>query len=72
MPSTEAQIRSSNKYNKEKTKLINIRLNKKTDADIIEWLKGCGNMQGTLKSLIRERIALEKLDPTIAFVRTDT
>lgn len=44
------------KYNKEKTKLITIRLIKTTDKDILERLDEVGNKQGYIKSLIRRDI----------------
>ena len=41
-------------YDKANTKGLYIKLNKKTDADIIEFLETVGNKQGLIKSLIRE------------------
>lgn len=38
MPSTEAQKRASAKHNKTNTTTVNLRLNKKTDADILQHL----------------------------------
>lgn len=51
---TKAQIKASNKYDKENTKQIALRLNKKTDADIIEHLEKQGSKQGYIKELIRK------------------
>lgn len=42
------------KYDKENTVQIKMKLNKKTDADIIEFLQTLDNRQGYLKELIRE------------------
>lgn len=53
---TEAQLRAINKYNREQTISIAIRLNKKTDADIIEKLTSVSNKAGYIKSLIRKDI----------------
>lgn len=50
---SEAQRKAIRKYNREKTKTINMVLNKKTDADIIEFLMAKENKQGYLKDLIR-------------------
>lgn len=47
------QAQYSNKYNKENTKTVLIRLNKKTDADIIKILETIPNKQGYIKELIR-------------------
>lgn len=53
---SKAQIKSVEKYNKANTVTICIRLNKKTDKDIIDWLYDEGNKQGYIKSLIRDDI----------------
>ena len=50
---TKAQARASAKYDKEHTKGIYLKLNKETDADIIEFLAGVENVQGYIKQLIR-------------------
>ena len=34
-----------------------IRLNKRTDADILETLAACGNVQGYIKALIRDDVS---------------
>lgn len=46
----EAQER----YDKENTIRITVKLNKKTEADIIEKLNSVDNKQGYIKRLIRE------------------
>lgn len=43
-------------YNKANTVVLNIRLNKKTDADIIEALETCANKSKLIKDLIRREI----------------
>lgn len=45
---------SQKKYDKENTIQVRLKLNKKTDADIIEKLNSVENKQGYLKNLIRE------------------
>lgn len=50
--STKAQKDASNKYNKNNTKGYYIRLNKKTDIDIITHLNRISNKTGYIKSLI--------------------
>ena len=50
---SRAQIKAAVKYNKEKTILVSIRLNKETDKDIIEILNCVCNKQGFIKELIR-------------------
>ena len=43
-------------YNKANTVVINIRLNKKTDADIITALESVNNKSGFIKWLLRQAI----------------
>lgn len=53
---TKAQARASAKYDKDNTKGIYLKLNKTTDADIIEYLSKVDNVQGLIKDLIRRHI----------------
>ena len=48
-----SQSRASNKYNKDNTITICLRLNKKTDADVIATLNSVTNKTGYIKNLIR-------------------
>lgn len=50
---SKAQIKASNKYNKENTLTVCLRLNKETDKDIIEILDKVDSKQGYIKELIR-------------------
>ena len=50
---TEARKRATAKYQRKNTRQIILRLNIRTDADILERLDGCGNKQGYIKQLIR-------------------
>lgn len=54
--STESQIRASVKYNKENTVQISLKLNRSTDADLIDSLNRIANKQGYIKELIRRNI----------------
>lgn len=54
--STESQIRASVKYNKENTVQISLKLNRSTDADLIDSLNRIANKQGYIKELIRRDI----------------
>ena len=56
--SSEAQRKAVAKYDAENTMQVKIKLNRNTDADIIEHLKGIGSVQGYIKALIREDIKL--------------
>lgn len=53
---TEAKRRAVYKYDREHTKQIHLKLNKRTDKDVIERLLGTGNIQGYIKGLIRADI----------------
>ena len=44
-------------WDKKNTKLIGMKLNKHTDADIFAHIAGISNVQGYLKQLIRDDIA---------------
>ena len=51
---TDAQRRAVRKYDAENTKQFHLKLNKKTDADIIELLGKQKSVQSFLKQLIRD------------------
>ena len=57
---TRTQI--SNKYNKENTKTYLIRLNFKTDIDIIRWLDLQDNKTGYIKKLIMADIIKDRFN----------
>ena len=60
MPHEEYRRRQNEiqaKYDKEFTTMITFKLNKKTDADIIDKLAAQPNRQGYIKDLIRRDIA---------------
>ena len=42
------------RYDRAHTKQVVLKLNLKTDADILRQLEQCGNKQGYIKALIRE------------------
>lgn len=54
--STKAEIEAINRFNKEKTKCIQVRLNKNTDADILAKLEQVPSKMGYIKDLIRKDI----------------
>lgn len=56
---TEAQKRAQKKYdeaNRDKFRIVNLKLNRESDADIIEKLESMDNIQGYIKTLIRADI----------------
>ena len=57
---SEAQTRAQAKYDAEHTKRISLKLNLRTDLDIIKWTWRQHSVQGSIKRLIREEIAREE------------
>ncbi len=55
----QSHVRAAIKYNERNVRQVKLNLNRKTDADIINKLEACGNMQGYIKSLIRADIEKE-------------
>ena len=51
---TEALKKAVRKYDAANTTQVHLKLNNKTDAEIIEHLNGKENVQGYIKKLIRE------------------
>lgn len=52
---------SQEKYDKANTVQVMMKLNKKTDADILSWLDNQKSKQGSIKELIRK--AINKKEP---------
>ena len=57
---TEAKRKANMRYDEAHTKQIKLKLNIRTDEDIINRLAEVGNKQGYIKSLIREDIEEER------------
>jgi len=49
-----SQIRAQSKYDREHTTGFYMKLNTRTDQDIIRWMWGQKSKQGSVKRLIRE------------------
>lgn len=49
------------RYDKENTMRVSLKLNKKHDADILEYLDKSGNKQGAIKDALREKMANRKV-----------
>ena len=56
---SEAQRRAGKKYDAKNTRPFALKLNLKTDADIIRWLDAKENKQGAIKAAIRAIIATQ-------------
>ena len=54
---SESQKRAQARYDAEHTTRISLKLNTRTDMDIIRWLWRQRSKQGAIKKLIREDIA---------------
>ena len=50
---SESQKRSAEKYQKENTKLISVRVNKKLEPYLLEWLESKTSMGGYMLDLVR-------------------
>lgn len=50
---SESQKRSAEKYQKANTKLISVRVNKKLEPQLLEWLESKPSMGGYLLDLVR-------------------
>lgn len=55
-PYANAQSKASAKYDKRNTKSFSLKLNKNTDADILEKFEECDNVSQYLKQLVRQDI----------------
>ena len=56
---TEAQKRATLKYDAANTTQVHLKLNNKTDADILAYLAQLDNVQGFIKSAIRCQIGCQ-------------
>ena len=60
MACTEAEKRAVDKYRRAHTMKYSLILNKKTDADVIEWLDRVDNKRGSILRAIRAEIGKEE------------
>ena len=56
---TAADKAANAKYQAEHIKQIKLKLNDRTDQDILQHLQGINNVQGYIKTLLREKIKQE-------------
>lgn len=54
---TEAQVKAQKKYCAKNTRQVNLKLNRRTDADVLEKLDSVPSKQGYIKELIRADLA---------------
>ena len=53
---SDSQIRAQAKYDSKYTTRVSLKLNTRTDQDVIQWLWKQKSMQGAIKQLIRNEI----------------
>lgn len=56
---TAADKAANAKYQAEHIKQIKLKLNDRTDQDILQHLQGINNVQGYIKALLRDKIKQE-------------
>ena len=57
---SEAKKKSKAKFDKLNTRFYGIKLNRRTDAEIIQYLDESGNIMGTIRKAMRMYIENEK------------
>ena len=57
---SESQKRSAEKYQKNNTKLISVRVNKKLEPELLKWLESKPSMGGYMLDLVRADIERNK------------
>lgn len=58
----ESHRKSVAKYDSENAYKVTLKLNRKTDADIIHVLENCGSKQTFIKALLRESSATAEIE----------
>lgn len=56
---SDSQNRAQAVYDRKNTVRLSMKLNIRTDKDIIQWIRNQKSVQGTIKKLIRDEIARE-------------
>lgn len=51
---SDAQIKAQRRYDAENTRQVHLKLNRRTDGDVLERLDSVPSKQGYIKRLIRE------------------
>ena len=53
-------MNAQDRYDRTNTKQFKMKLNLKTDAEILDWHDNTANKQGSIKALIRKEINTKK------------
>ncbi len=54
-------MNAKERWDAKNTRQVKMKLNKRTDADILDWLDQQENKQGAIKALIRRAISVAKV-----------
>ena len=57
-----ANMEYMNKYEKENIRQIRLKINRKTEPDLVEWIEQQDNIQGYIKDLIRKDMEKQKAE----------
>ena len=49
---SQAQIKATDKYRKKNMRCVQVKINKRTETSLYEWIEQQDNIQGYIKSLI--------------------
>ena len=60
---TQAVRDAQRRYNQKYVRQVALKINQRTDADIIDWLDMQANKQGYIKALIRADMAAHGYEP---------
>lgn len=55
-----SRTNSQRRYDKRYTRMISLKLNRRTDKDILQVLEQCENKNGYIKKALREKIQKEE------------
>ena len=56
---SDKKLTPQERYDKNNTKRVQMKLNLKLDKDVLDWLDKQDSMQGAIKQLIRDQIKRE-------------
>jgi hypothetical protein len=62
---TNNRKNAQNKYQKENQHQVKLKINKKTESDILAWILQKDNIQGYIKKLIRKDMEACKKDESV-------
>lgn len=54
---SESQVKAQARYDRQNTVRFSLKLNIRTDQDVIQWMRKQKSTQGSIKQLIRDEIS---------------